>query len=352
MKIRIGITQGDINGIGYEVIFKAFDCEEMLEMCVPVIYGNEKIANYHRNALEEAPAFTVISDAQEARPGRLNLINTNAEECSVEYGKSTAASGRQAQAALRRAVSDWKAGLIDVIVTAPICKAAIHSDSFPFVGHTEYFENVTGEKGLMILSNSAMRVALATTHLPISQIAQSITPELLEEKLRTLHTSLLRDLRLSAPRIAVLGLNPHSGDEGTLGKEEQEIIAPTVEKLRKEGVPCFGPYAADGFFGDGAYRHFDAVLAMYHDQGLAPLKALGMDEGVNFTAGLPIVRTSPDHGTAFDIAGKNQASAASMRQAIYAAIDIFRNRKEYDEITANPLPFTERRIEHERLPRA
>ena len=352
MKIRIGITQGDINGIGYEVIFKAFDCEEMLETCVPVIYGNEKIANYHRNALEEIPSFTVVSNANDARPGRLNLINTNAEECSVEYGKSTAASGRQAQAALRRAVSDWKAGLIDVIVTAPICKAAIHSDSFPFVGHTEFFENTTGEKGLMILSNPMMRVALATTHLPVSQIAQSITSELLEEKLRMLHVSLLRDFRISAPRIAVLGLNPHSGDDGTLGKEEQEIIGPTVEKLRKEGVPCFGPYAADGFFGEGAYRHFDAVLAMYHDQGLAPLKALGMDEGVNFTAGLSLVRTSPDHGTAFDIAGKNQASAASMRQAIYSAIDIFRNRKEYDEITANPLPFTQRRIEHERLPKA
>lgn len=352
MKIRIGITQGDINGIGYEVIFKAFSCEDMLDMCVPVIYGNEKIANYHRNSLEEAPAFTVVGHADEAQPGRLNLINTNAEECSVEYGKSTAASGRQAQAALRRAVSDWKAGLIDVIVTAPICKSAIRSDSFPFVGHTEYFENTTGENGLMILSNPALRVALATTHLPISEVARSITPELLSEKLRLLHKALLRDFRISAPRIAVLGLNPHSGDEGTLGKEEKEIIGPTIENLRKEGVPCFGPYPADGFFGEGAYRQFDAVLAMYHDQGLAPLKALGMDEGVNFTAGLSIIRTSPDHGTAYDIAGKNQASEASMRQAIYTAIDIFRNRTEYDEITANPLPFTQRRIEHERLPKA
>lgn len=352
MKIRVGITQGDINGVGYEVIFKAFDCEEMLEMCVPVIYGNEKIAQYHRGALEDAPAFTVVDNATEARPGRLNLINTNAEECSVEYGKNTAASGRQAQAALRRAISDWKAGLIDVVVTAPICKAAIHSDSFPFVGHTEYLENATGEKALMILSNERMRVALATTHLPVSQIAPAITAELLEEKLRLLHRALLRDFRVTAPRIAVLALNPHSGDEGTLGKEEQEIIGPTVEKLRKEGVPCFGPYPADSFFGEGAYRHFDAVLAMYHDQGLAPLKALGMEEGVNFTAGLSVVRTSPDHGTAFDIAGKNQASASSMRQAIFTALDVFRNRKEYDEITADPLPFTQRRIEHERLPRA
>lgn len=352
MKIRVGITQGDINGIGYEVIFKAFDCEEMLDMCVPVIYGNEKVANYHRNILEDVPAFTVIGDASEARSGRLNLIHTSVEECSVEYGKSTPASGRQAQSALVRAVNDWKAGLIDVIVTAPICKAAIQSKSFPYMGHTEFFENATESEGLMILSTPQMRVALATTHLPVSEIAPAITADLIERKLRLLHRSLQRDYLLSAPRIAVLALNPHSGDGGALGKEEVEIIAPTIEELRKQGVPCFGPYPADSFFGEGMYRHFDAVLAMYHDQGLAPLKALGMDEGVNYTAGLPLVRTSPDHGTAFDIAGKNQASAASMRQALYAAVDIFRNRKAYDKNTANPLPFTQRRIEHERLPKA
>lgn len=344
-KIKIGITQGDINGIGYETIFKAFAHEDMFEMCTPIIYGNDKVAQYHAKGLEEAPSVQVVDNATEAHAHRLNLIRVSEEECTVEYGKVSAAAGRQAQAALNRALSDWKAGLIDVIVTAPICKAAIVSDSFPYAGHTEYFEAATESKGLMILSNAHLRVALATTHLPISQIAQAITPELLEEKLRMLHQSLKRDYLVSSPRIAVLGLNPHCGDEGAIGTEDAEIIAPTVASLREQGVPCFGPYPADGFFGGGMFTHFDAVLAMYHDQGLAPLKALGMEEGVNFTAGLPVVRTSPDHGTAFDIAGQNKATADSMRHAIYAAIDIYRNRKAYDEATANPLPINPRRSE-------
>lgn len=349
-KIRVGITHGDINGIGYEVIFKAFDAEEMLEMCTPIIYGNEKVARYHAKSMEEAPNFSVINNATEATAHHINLINTSEEECTVEYGKTSAAAGRQAQAALRRAISDWKSGLIDVIVTAPICKAAIHSDSFPYPGHTEYLEAATEAEGLMILSNSALRVALATTHLPISQVSSAITPELLEHKINMLHESLKRDFLISSPRIAVLALNPHCGDDGAIGKEDAEVIAPTVNRLREAGVPCFGPYAADGFFGGGMYQHFDAILAMYHDQGLAPLKALDMEEGVNFTAGLPLVRTSPDHGTAFDIAGQNKANGASMRHAIYQAIDVYRNRCFYDEAHANPLPFAPRRTERERIP--
>lgn len=350
-KIRVGITQGDPNGVGYEVILKTFSNEDMLEMCTPIIYGNDKVAIHHAKTIEDAPTFRVINNANEAEGRHLFLIRASEEEFGVEFGATTAAAGRQAQAALCRAISDWKAGLIDVIVTAPICKAAIHSDSFPYSGHTEYLEAVTESKGLMILSNPHVRVALATTHLPISQVSEAITSELLEQKLTLLHESLKRDYLISSPRIAVLALNPHCGDEGTIGKEDTDIITPTIERLRTAGIPCIGPYPADGFFGGAMYTHFDAVLAMYHDQGLAPLKALGMEEGVNFTAGLPLVRTSPDHGTAFDIAGQNKATEDSFRQAVYQAIDIYRNRRAYDEAHANPLPQTPRRIERERLPR-
>lgn len=349
-KLRIGITQGDTNGVGYEVIFKAFANSEMLSLCTPIIYGNEKIASFHKKSIEDAPSFKVITNPSETHEAALYLINTSAEECTVEYGKVKAEAGRQAQSALARAVSDWKAGLIDAIVTAPINKASIQSDSFSYTGHTEYFAAVTGAEPLMILSNEHVRVALLSTHLPISEVAKAVTKENLTQKIEMLHESLKRDYLLASPRIAVLALNPHCGDEGAIGLEEKEVIAPTIAELREKHVPCFGPYPADGFFGSGMYEHFDAVLAMYHDQGLAPLKALGMDEGVNFTAGLPLVRTSPDHGTAFDIAGQDKASPDSMRQAIYAAIDIYRNRKAYDEAHTNPLPFNPRRSERERMP--
>lgn len=342
-KIRIGITQGDTNGIGYEVIFKAFAAEEMFEFCTPIIYGNEKLAALHHKTLTEVPQFQVISNPAEATAHHLNLINVSEEECNVEFGVASPAAGRQAQAALSKAIADWKEGHIDVLVTAPICKASIHSDSFSYAGHTEYLEAVTECEGLMILSNESLRVALATTHLPISQLASAITSELIERKVRLLNDCLKRDYLISGPRIAVLALNPHCGDDGSIGTEDSEIIAPTVNKLREEGINCFGPYPADGFFGSMQYQHFDAVLAMYHDQGLAPLKTLGMDEGINFTAGLPIIRTSPDHGTAFDIAGRNLANPDSMRHAIYAAIDIYRNRKAYDEAHSNPLQQTYRR---------
>lgn len=344
-KLRIGITQGDINGIGYETIFKAFGCEEMFTLCTPIIYGSEKIAAHHTRTIEDTPTFHVITTIDNVADGRLNLINTSEEECAVEFGKVNPASGRLAQSALQHAMQDWKNGQIDAIVTAPINKAAIKSDSFPYTGHTEYFAAATESEPLMILANSHVRVALATTHLPISQVASAISKELIETKVKLLNDSLKRDYLISLPRIAVLALNPHSGDEGTIGNEEKDVIVPTIEELRTKGIHCFGPYAADGFFGEGMYMHFDAVLAMYHDQGLAPLKTLGMEDGYNFTAGLPIVRTSPDHGTAFDIAGQDKASPDSMRHAIYAAIDIIRNRRAYDEAHANPLIHTPRHTE-------
>lgn len=338
-KIRIGITHGDLNGVGYELILKTFADEAMSEMCVPIVYGSPKAAIFHRKALGLETNFQTVSDATDAVEGRLNMIPCFDEEVKIDLGHPTAESGRAALLSLQRAVKDYKEGLVDAIVTAPVNKAAIHSDEFPFSGHTEFFESETGNAGdaLMILMNPVMKVALVTTHLPLKDVAGTITREKVEHRIGQLQRSLYRDFLVSAPRIAVLGLNPHNGDEGLLGSEETEIIQPAVKAMREKGVQCFGPYAADGFFGSGQYRHFDAVLAMYHDQGLAPFKALCGNDGVNFTAGLDLVRTSPDHGTACDIAGKGVADENSFRQAIYAAIDIVRCRRQVDEASANPL---------------
>ena len=339
-KIRVAITHGDTNGVGYEVIFKVFADPAMLELCTPVIYGSPKIAAYHRKALSLETNFSIISNAEDVRDGRLNLLTCFDDEVKVELGQPSAEAGEAALKALDRAMTDYRSGLYDVLVTAPINKSTIHSPGFQFPGHTEYIETSVGEgqKALMILMNENLRVALVTTHLPIKDVARAITKEAIIEKATIFHQALKRDFRISAPRIAVLSLNPHAGDNGLLGSEEKEIIAPAVEELATKGVQAFGPYPADGFFGSGAYDHFDGVLAMYHDQGLAPFKTIALDSGVNYTAGLPIVRTSPDHGTAYDIAGQGKADENSMRQAIYTAIDVWRNRQNYDEPLQNPLP--------------
>lgn len=338
-KPRVAITHGDTNGIGYEVIFKTFAEPSMLELCTPIIYGSPKVATYHRNALGIQANFTIINSAEEAHPGRLNLLTAFDEDVKVDLGTPSKEAGAAALAALERAMKDYKDGLFDVLVTAPINKNNIQGESFNFCGHTEYLENRAGggSKALMILANDIMKIALVTTHLPIREVAQAISVDKIVEKATIFNDSLKRDFRVSAPRIAVLSLNPHSGDNGLLGTEEQEIIAPAVKKLAENGILAFGPYAADGFFGHDTYTAFDGVLAMYHDQGLAPFKALDMGNGVNYTAGLPIVRTSPDHGTAYEIAGKCQADEASFRQAVYMAVDVFRNRCLYDEPFANPL---------------
>lgn len=337
--IRVGITHGDTNGIGYEVIFKAFEDPEMLELCTPIIYGSPKVAAYHSKMLEMQDNFSIIDKAEDAKDGHVNLLATFDEEVKVEMGKPSKEAGMAALKALDRAMADYRAGLYDVLVTAPINKKSIQSDEFHFPGHTEYIENRIGDgnKALMILMNEGLRVALVTTHLPIRNVADAITKETIVEKATIFHQSLRRDFRISSPRIAVLSLNPHCGDDGLLGNEENETIKPAIAELEQKGIQAFGPYAADGFFGSGTYSKFDGVLAMYHDQGLAPFKTLASESGVNYTAGLPIVRTSPDHGTAYDIAGKGKADANSFRQAIYTAIDIYRNRKEYDEPLANPL---------------
>ncbi len=338
--IRVAITHGDTNGIGYEVIMKALEAPEMLEICTPIIYGSPKVAAYYRKMFGVEANYSIINRAEEARDGRVNLLTTFEEEVKVEVGVPSKEAGQAALKALDRAMADFGENQYDVLVTAPINKNDIQCEGFDFCGHTEYIESRVGEgnKALMILMNGNMKVALVTTHLPIKDVAQAITKEAVEEKARIFHNSLKRDFRISNPRIAVLALNPHAGDGGLIGNEEQEAIIPAINELAESGIQAFGPYPADGFFGSGAYAKFDGILAMYHDQGLAPFKALAADEGVNYTAGLPIVRTSPDHGTAYDIAGKGIADPSSLRQAIYTAIDIYRNRIAYDEPLANPLP--------------
>lgn len=352
-RIKVAITHGDTNGVGYEVILKAFDDPQMLELCTPIIYGSPKVAAYHRKVLNLQTNFTIIEKAEEAKEGKLNLLTTFDDEVKIELGTPAKEAGEAALAALDRAMTDYRSGLYDVIVTAPINKKTIQSNLFHFCGHTEYIESCVGDgnKALMILMNDVLKVALVTTHLPIKDVASAITKEAIVEKAILLNNSLKRDFGLTRPRIAVLALNPHAGDDGLLGKEENEVIMPAISELESKGVMAFGPYAADGFFGSGSYRHYDAVLAMYHDQGLAPFKTLAQENGVNYTAGLPIVRTSPDHGTAYDIAGKGVADAQSFREAIYAAIDIYRNRKNYDEAGAHPLPklYHEKRDESEKV---
>lgn len=338
-RIRVAITQGDINGIGYEVILKAFEDPTMLELCTPIIYGSPKIMTYHRKAINLETSFTIINSASEVQHGKINVVNCNDDEVKVELGKPSRESGKAAFDALEKAMTEYKDGLFDVLVTAPIHKQMIQSESFAFPGHTEYIEQSVGEgaKALMILASERLRVALVTGHVPVAKVASTLSQELVQEKLELFNTSLKSDFGINAPRIAVLALNPHAGDGGVIGNEEETIIIPAIKAMREQGILCYGPFPADGFLGNGTYSHFDGVLAMYHDQGLIPFKVLAMDEGVNFTAGLPLVRTSPDHGTAFDIAGKGEASENSFRQAIYMAIDVFRNRKSDAEARRNPL---------------
>lgn len=339
-KIKVGITHGDPNGIGYEVILKTFADPTMLELCTPIVYGSPKVASYHRKSLDLQVSFSAISQASDAHEAALNILHCTADEVKVDLGQSTDEAGEAALAALERAVKDWKEGLIDVLVTAPINKHTIQSEKFHFPGHTEYIEKRTGKEGeqaLMILMNEQLRVALVTTHLPLRDVAAAITKDNVIKKLRLFHQSLCRDFSIENPRIAMLALNPHAGDEGLLGTEETEILKPVIAQAEEEGMHVYGPFSADGFFGSHTFAHYDGVLAMYHDQGLAPFKLLAMDDGVNVTAGLSIVRTSPDHGTAYDIAGKGVANENSFRQAIYTAIDIFRNRRAWDEARQNPL---------------
>lgn len=338
MKPIIAITAGDTNGIGYEVIIKSLLAGYIFEIMRPVIYGNAVVAKQHIQTLGEEyhnVTWNIISDARQAKDGRLNLISCYPDDTPVQFGTATDAANKAAKAALDRACQDLKEGTVQALVTAPINKEALGG------GHTEYLAQRFEGEQLMMLCSDSLRVALVCNHVAIADIPAQITEERILQKLTILNNSLKRDFGLEKPRIAVLALNPHAGDSGLLGKEEQEIIIPALNKAKEQGIWAFGPYPSDGFFGTGHFSHFDAVLAMYHDQGLIPFKTLDMS-GVNYTAGLSVIRTSPDHGTGYDIAGKDQADPSSMRNAIFMAIDVLRQRTEYDELRRNPLPFIER----------
>lgn len=338
-KIRIGITHGDPNGIGYEVIYKAFSDTRLSEMCVPIIYGNRSSAEFYKKNMNglEGMQVTVIEGAEKAQSKRLNLISIG-EGYAPRPGQIDPVAGSLAIAALKAAVRDVKEGKIDVLVTCPIDKRNTSGDDFGFIGHTEYLAREFGDTApLMFMISSALKVGLVTMHIPVENVANEITTQKVLEHLRLMKLSLERDFTIRDPKIGVLGLNPHSGDNGLIGNQEQDVIIPAINSANYENISAYGPFAADGYFGSGNYGKFDATLAMYHDQGLAPFKALVFEDGVNFTAGLSVVRTSPAHGVGFDIAGKWIADEAPFRSAIYAALDIFRSRAFYEEISANPL---------------
>ncbi len=338
-KIVVGISHGDINGISYEVIIKSLMDNRIFDFCIPVVYGSAKVAAYHRKALNIANfSFNNVRSAAEANVKRANIINCLDDNVRVELGKSTNIAGESSLISLENAVNDLKNGTIDVLVTAPINKDNIQSEKFNFPGHTEYLTRESeSKKSLMFLVSENLKVGVVTTHLPLSKVPEAITEDAILEKLRIMNKSLIQDFKIRKPKIAVLGLNPHAGDNGLLGSEEVEIIVPAIEKAKEEGILAIGPYPADGFFGSDNFKKFDAVLAMYHDQGLAPFKALAFNSGVNYTAGLDFIRTSPGHGTAYEITGLGKASEISFRNAIYLACDIYRNRTEYKEISKDPL---------------
>ena len=337
--IIAGISHGDINGIGYEVIIKALSDSRINDTCVPVVYGSPKVAAYHRKALNITNfSFNNIRIPEEANHKKANMINCLDDNVRVELGKATQHGGEAAFISLERAVDDLLQNKLDILITAPIDKKTIQSDSFRFNGHTEYLKSKAGVADtLMFMISENMKIGFATGHVPVGKIPGLVTEDLILSKLRIMHHSLIEDFGIRKPSMAVLGLNPHAGDDSLIGTEERDVILPAIQRAASEGMLTFGPFAADGFFGAGLFAKFDAVLAMYHDQGLAPFKALAFDSGVNYTAGLPFIRTSPVHGTAYSIAGKGEASESSFRHAIYLACDIYRNRMLFREITSNPL---------------
>lgn len=339
-KFKIGITHGDLNGIGYEVIIKALKDQRLLELFTPLIYGHSKVASYHRKSVSDGDFnFHTVKNASGSIPKKVNLINCYEGDVKIELGVVTSIAGKLAYKALECAVEDLKRNNIDAVVTAPINKENIQSDNFHFPGHTEYFASKFGvEDYLMLMVSDKLRIGVMTGHMAFSKVPEALTEELLENKINILNNSLVKDFNIRKPKIAVLGLNPHAGEHGLLGEEEEKVIKPVVKRMFDQGIYVYGPYPADGLFGSDSYKQFDGILAMYHDQGMIPFKTLAFDEGVNFTAGLPIVRTSPAHGTAYDLAGKDQASSGSMSSAIYLALDILKNRSTYYENNKNPLP--------------
>lgn len=327
----VGISIGDINGIGPEVVIKALEDKRILSMMTPIIYGSSKVLSFYRKELQlEQFNFMTIKDIEHIAYGKVNVINCWEEQVAVTPGQVTDTGGNTAWIALKRATEELKSGFLDAVVTAPINKNNIQNKEFNFAGHTEFFtQTFKAKESLMFLVHENLRVGVVTGHIPLQAVSQSLTRDKIRRKLLIMDKSLAYDFGKQKPRIAVLGLNPHAGEEGLLGSEEQDIIKPVIQEMKEEGKLVFGPFPADGFFGSLLHQQFDGVMAMYHDQGLVPFKTLAFEKGVNFTAGLPIVRTSPDHGTAYDIAGKNEANPVSMREALYVACDVIRSRKEF-----------------------
>lgn len=339
-KIIVGITQGDSNGIGYEVIIKALADPRILDQFTPVIYGSSKLFSFYRKTIPELEQMSTnaISSAAEAHPKRINIVNCLSENTFAEPGQANAESAKSAILSLEKAVEELKEGKIDVLVTGPINKKAMSLEGFGFPGHTEYIQNAFGVKDVaMFMVSHRLKLAVVTGHIPLKDVPGQISEEKILSKLRLINQSLKQDFVIDQPKIAVLSLNPHSGDGGLLGTEEQDIIIPAIQKATAEGILAFGPFSPDGYFGLSHYENFDATLAMYHDQGLSPFKALSFEDGVNFTAGLPVIRTSPDHGTAFEMSGRDEADPRSMRAAIFTAVDIYRNRLEWERLQENKM---------------
>ena len=342
--IIVGISVGDLNGIGSEVILKTFEDTRMLELCTPVIFANVKIISFLKRELNLTAAIHGIDKLEQLVVGKINVLNVWRDGVDLEFGKNDAAVGSYAIKSFVAATKALKEGFVDVLVTAPINKYNIQSEEFKFPGHTDYLDKELNGNALMLMVHDDLRVGLLTDHVPVNEVAQQLTEKLISEKLETIINTLKQDFEIEKPKVAVLGLNPHSGDNGVIGNEEEKIIKPTLKKLFEAGNMVFGPFPADGFFGSGQYEKYDAVLAMYHDQGLIPFKTLSFGNGVNYTAGLDKIRTSPDHGTAYEIAGKGLANNESFKEAVYLAIDIFHRRNDYQELTKNKLKTKQKQL--------
>jgi 4-hydroxythreonine-4-phosphate dehydrogenase len=339
-KLKIGITTGDFNGISAEVILKTIADERILEMCDLVVYGSIKVLAYHKNIVQNLGEIALhpIENIDEFKEGEVNVVNVGSENLKIALGTVTEEAGRFALAALEQATADLKAGKINALVTAPIHKKAMQLAEFGHTGHTEYLTAKFGaNQSLMLMVSDTLRIGVATNHIPLQEVSRTLTREVLLRKIQLMHETLRVDFGIDRPTIAILGLNPHASDEGTIGQEEAKTIIPAIEAAKKANILAMGPYPADGFFGSGAFRQFDGILAMYHDQGLVPFKLLSFEAGVNYTAGLPFVRTSPDHGTAYNIVGQNAASPDSMLKALFLAIDVVNQRESYREQRSNPL---------------
>ncbi|MBJ7879541.1 4-hydroxythreonine-4-phosphate dehydrogenase PdxA [Gelidibacter salicanalis] len=343
-RIKVGISIGDLNGIGSEIILKTFEDSRMLEFCTPIIFASIKTMSFFKKHFDSAINFHGINDLTQIIDGKVNVLNVWKENVDIAFGEEDLKAGEYAIKSLEKATEALKTDVIDVLVTAPINKLTIQSDTFKFPGHTDYLAKELGGNSLMFMVTDKLKVGLLTDHVPVKDVPQHITAKLIEEKVQTVYDSLVKDFRVNRPKIAVMGINPHAGDNGVIGGEDEKILKPTLLKIREKGKLVYGPYAADSFFGSKNYKNFDAIIASYHDQGLIPFKTITFGEGVNYTAGLNKVRTSPDHGTAFEIAGKGTADETSFKEAVFTAIQIFKNRKEYQELSKNPLRKASKKI--------